>query len=72
MEFSKADILRLTVSERIDLVEKIWDSIAEVPEAVVLTEPHKRELQRRFREFELDPQAGSPWKIVHERIRNRA
>ena len=29
----KADILRLSVSERIQLVEDIWDSIAEVPDS---------------------------------------
>ena len=33
-----SDILELTVSERIQLVEDIWDSTASVPEAVPVTE----------------------------------
>ncbi|MHC4327394.1 MAG: addiction module protein, partial [Planctomycetota bacterium] len=32
----KKDILNLSISERIQLVEDIWDSIADVPEAVAL------------------------------------
>jgi len=39
---AKEEILNLSVSERIQLVEDIWDSIAEAPEAVVLTEAQKR------------------------------
>ena len=34
----KADILNLSVSERIQLVQDIWDSIAEVPDSVPLTD----------------------------------
>ena len=30
----RADILNLTLAERIQLVEDIWDSIVECPEAV--------------------------------------
>lgn len=39
---AKEEILNLSVSERIQLVEDIWDSIAEAPEAVVLTDAQKR------------------------------
>ncbi len=35
---SVADVLELSVTERIQLVEGIWDSIAAVPEAVPVTE----------------------------------
>ena len=41
----KADILRLSISERIQLVQDIWDSIAEVPDSVLLTDEQKAELQ---------------------------
>jgi len=33
-----ADVLELSLSERILLVEDIWDSIAAVPESVPLTD----------------------------------
>ena len=35
---AKEDILNMSISERIELVEDIWNSIAEVPEAVALTD----------------------------------
>ena len=34
--------------ERIELVQDIWDSIAEIPEAVMLSEEQKNELDRRL------------------------
>ena len=63
-----AEILALSAEERISLVERIWDSIAEVPDGVRLTEEQRAELDRRLREFELNPAAGSPWDVVKARI----
>ncbi|HEX7183094.1 MAG TPA: addiction module protein [Thermoanaerobaculia bacterium] len=63
-----AEILELPVAERIRLVEIIWDSIAAVPEAVSVSDELKDELDRRLTEFEANPDAGSPWEEVRERI----
>ena len=68
---AKSDILSLSVSERILLVEDIWDSIAEVPEAVELTKEQRAELDRRLDAYHRDPDAGSPWTEVLGRIRSR-
>lgn len=68
---AKVNILDLSVSERIQLVEDIWDSIANVPETVKLTEEQKLELDRRLDAYHDDPSKGSPWEIVRERIRSR-
>jgi putative addiction module component (TIGR02574 family) len=62
------EILELPVDERIRLVELIWESIAAVPEAVPVSDELKAELDRRLAEFEADPEAGSPWEEVRERI----
>jgi putative addiction module component (TIGR02574 family) len=67
-DLSVAEILELPIEERIRLVEIIWDSIAAVPEAVVLPDEWKAELERRLTEFEADPEAGSPWDEVRNRI----
>ena len=67
----KNDILNLSVAERILLVEDIWDSVAEVPEAVELSEADKAELDSRLELYHLQPDAGSPWGLVKERIKNR-
>jgi putative addiction module component (TIGR02574 family) len=66
-----ADIIELSVAERIQAVEDIWDSIAAVPEAVPLTEYQKAELDRRLEAYHRNPDAGAPWAKVRERIRNR-
>jgi putative addiction module component (TIGR02574 family) len=62
------EILELPVAERIELVELIWDSIAAVPEAVPISDELRVELDRRLAEFEADPEGGSPWEEVRERI----
>ena len=68
---AKDDILSLSISERIQLVQDIWDSIAELPESVPLTDEQKAELDRRLDAYHKDPSAGSPWSIIQERIRKR-
>jgi putative addiction module component (TIGR02574 family) len=69
---AKADILSLSVPERILLVEDIWDSIAEIPESVPLTMAQKQELDNRLDAYHRDPLAGSPWSEVRERIQKRS
>jgi putative addiction module component (TIGR02574 family) len=69
---AKEDILNLSISERIQLVEDIWDSIVELPEAVILTDEQKRELDNRLDAYHLDPNEGSPWELVRRRIQKRA
>jgi len=71
-KITTADLLELSTSERIQLVEDLWDSILAVPESVQLTEAQKQELDRRLDAYHQNPDAGSPWELVRERIRNRA
>ncbi len=63
-----SDVLELPVAERLDLVAGIWDSIAQVPEALELTEAQRAELDRRLEAYRRDPKAGSPWSDVKARI----
>jgi putative addiction module component (TIGR02574 family) len=54
--------MKLSVSERIQLVEDIWDSIAtEAPDAVVLSQVQKVELHRRLAAHRADPSTAIPW-----------
>jgi putative addiction module component (TIGR02574 family) len=68
---AKSDIMTLSVAERVQLVEDIWDSIAEAPESVSLTDGEKTELDRRLEAYHQNPDKGSPWGQLRERIRNR-
>jgi putative addiction module component (TIGR02574 family) len=62
------EVLRLPVPERIRVVEAIWDSIAETPDAVELTDEQRAELDRRLEALENDPDSGSSWSDVRERV----
>ena len=61
MAVNLSEVLKLPVEERLRLVESIWDSIAEFPDALELTESQKRELDRRLDAYETDPGVGIPW-----------
>jgi len=63
-----SDILGLSIQDRIHLVEAIWDSIAEIPEAVELSDIQRSELDKRLAAFEDNPLLGSPWSEVRARI----
>lgn len=66
---SVSDVMELTVAERIELVEDVWDTISEVPESVKLTQEQKQILDERLEAYHKNPNAGSPWEDVKKRIR---
>jgi putative addiction module component (TIGR02574 family) len=68
---TSSDALSLSVAERIQLVEDIWDTIAEVPDEVGLTDSQKAEIDRRLDAYHRNPEEGSPWDVVKERILRR-
>lgn len=55
---------RLSVDERIALVQEIWDSIATDPDRTHLTEAGRRELERRLADHEANPEDVVPWEQV--------
>ena len=63
------EILKLSVSERIELVEAIWDSIADAPESLPVTAAQKRELDRRLAEYRRNPQSGRTWNEIRRSLR---
>ena len=67
----RKDILNLSIAERIELIGDLWDSMAEVPDAVALTETLKTEHDKRLDAYRKDPTAGAPWSVVRDRIAKR-
>jgi putative addiction module component (TIGR02574 family) len=61
----------LSVSERIQLVEDLWDSIAASEADVPLSAAQRDEIDRRLEAFERDPGRGAPWDEVRSRIEGR-
>ena len=68
-EFSQ--IFELTLSEKLQLVEDLWDSIAEVPEQLPVLDWQKEELSRRKAAYLQNPDAACSWEAAKERIRGR-
>ncbi|HTO83116.1 MAG TPA: addiction module protein [Methylomirabilota bacterium] len=66
-----SELLDLPVSERLRLLEAIWDSIAEWPGTLPLTDAEREELDRRWVEYAKNPIAGSPWPEVKGRLLSR-
>ena len=55
---------KLSIQERIALVEEIWDSIAEDNGCFELTEAQKQELDRRLESFHANPSHGRTWEEI--------
>jgi putative addiction module component (TIGR02574 family) len=63
---------RLSLAERILLVEEIWDSIAAEAEALDVPQSHKDELDRRLTAYHADPHAGASWEEVKARLQKQS
>lgn len=66
------DLLKLSVPERIQLVEDLWDSIAAESEALPLTEAQRSEVELRLAEHDRDPASALSWEEVRGRLRQRS
>jgi putative addiction module component (TIGR02574 family) len=72
MSTQLTDILQMTIAERIQLAEDIWDSIAAVPEALPLTDAERQELTRRLELYQQNPDEGIPWDELKGKVRKSA
>lgn len=72
MSTQLSDILRLSVAERIQLAEDIWDSVAAFPEAIPLTDAQREELDRRLQAHAQNPDEGISWDDLKNKLRKTA
>jgi putative addiction module component (TIGR02574 family) len=66
-----AHVFGLSVAEKLQLVEDLWDDIAARPENIPVPDWQKEELARRKANYLQHPGSGSSWEEVQERIQNR-
>jgi putative addiction module component (TIGR02574 family) len=64
----KVEITQLSVAERIQLAEDLWDSILDQPTDLPLTSAQQQELDRRLQNYQQDPTVGSSWEAVKQRL----
>ena len=70
------ELMQLDAAERLDIAEKLWDSIhppgsARPGDTVVITEELLAEIDRRIDEHRRDPGSAIPYEEVVERLRSR-
>ncbi|MFZ2493711.1 MAG: addiction module protein [Thermoanaerobaculia bacterium] len=63
-----AEILKLPVPERLQLVGEIWDSILEDPALLPISDELARELESRLQAHRDDPGSSEPWASVDREI----
>ena len=64
-------IFDLSPSEKLQLVEDLWDDLASTPEAVPVHDWQKEELARRKANLMQNPASGLTWEESNARIRSR-
>ena len=68
MNTQVAEILELSIAERIQIVEGIWDSIIQNPDQLPLSETEKMELDKRLADYEKNPDDGIEWETLKKNI----
>jgi len=66
-----AELKKLPLAERLQLVEELWDSIEEEQDALPDPPEVIEEIQTRYARFLEDPSIGSSWEAVEQRILSR-
>jgi putative addiction module component (TIGR02574 family) len=70
MKPSEPSIFDLSPSEKLQLVEDLWDDLAATPEAVPVHDWQKEELARRRANLQRTPASGMAWEEVKRRVRD--
>jgi putative addiction module component (TIGR02574 family) len=60
------DFSHLSVNERLQLAEDLWDSIDD--EQIPIPDCHREELDRRLAAYQADPESGIQWEELRERL----
>ncbi len=68
MNTQVAEIFELSVAEKIQIVEDIWDSISNAPEELSLTEAEKLELDKRLESYKQNPDEGIEWETLKKNL----
>jgi putative addiction module component (TIGR02574 family) len=71
MSTVRTEVRSLSVTARLRLIEEMWDSLRETPEAIPVTGAQRKELERRRRAHARNPSAAKSWAEVRTRLRRR-
>lgn len=63
-----AEILEMSVADRLRIVGDIWDSIAADSKGLEISDELRMELDRRLEAYKNDREAGVTWEELDERL----
>jgi putative addiction module component (TIGR02574 family) len=63
------EILKLSVEERLHLVQTIWDSISGEAEDAEISKEHKAILNDRLESYKKNPEDNVNWEDVDKKVR---
>lgn len=64
------DIEKISIAERIQLAEDLWESILADPESLSVTDEQKQVLDNRLEKHYQEPDTGSTWQSIKSRFDN--
>ena len=64
-------VFDLSVAEKLQLVEDLWDDLAATPSGVPVHDWQKEELARRKANLMNNPASGLSWDQVKQKVRDR-
>lgn len=64
------DLTKMTTAQKLDLIDKIWDTISPEQPPFPVPEWLKKELDHRHEEFQRDPSQAMDWKEAKAQILN--
>jgi putative addiction module component (TIGR02574 family) len=62
-------LLDMPSAERVELAQALWDSVAQNPDNVPLTEDQRQELDRRLKAYDQDRTSGATWESIKSSLR---
>jgi putative addiction module component (TIGR02574 family) len=71
MSDAERSVFDLSPSEKLQLVEDLWDDLASNSNDVEIPDWQKEELLRRMEKWEKNPPVCTSWETVKQRILNR-
>ena len=66
-----SQLVDLTLSEKLQLVEELWDHIAACGQPLPVPDWQKQELDRRKHNYQANPDSGVSWEDAKRRMRGQ-
>lgn len=66
-----AEIQQMKSSEKLDLIEALWENLAQEYDQAEIPLQHQEEIQSRYDSYLKNPKLAQPWEAAKKEILNR-